>query len=162
MMAVFIGVDVGANGGIAIIDQNGAMLRATSMPETDQDLLDVLFWPSLEMPLLPVRAVLEKVHATPQMGVTSAFSFGGSYRACRMALTAARLPFTEVSPMKWQRRMECLTGGDKNISKARAQQLFPNVKVTHYIADALLLAEYCRLTQPEGTHGRNHSHDSPR
>jgi len=88
--------------------------------------------------------VLEKVHATPQMGVTSAFSFGGAYRACRMALTASQTPFDEISPFKWQRRLECLSGGDKNVTKARAQQLFPDVKVTHAIADALLLAEWGR------------------
>lgn len=40
--------------------------------------------------------------------------------------------------------MGCLTNGDKNITKQRAQQLFPSAKVTHKIADALLLAEYCR------------------
>jgi hypothetical protein len=148
MMSIFVGIDVGANGGFAFIDQHGVVLKAERMPATDQDILDILFWADREMPLVPRRAVLEKVHATPQMGVTSAFSFGGCYRACRMALTAARVPFTEVSPMKWQRLMECLSGGDKNITKARAQQLFPSIKVTHAIADSLLLAEYCRLTQP--------------
>lgn len=146
-MKLFLGVDVGVQGGIAIIDQNGAVLRAVKMPETDQEILDVLFWPVMEAPMCPCRAVIEKVHATPQMGVTSAFSFGGSYRACRMALTAAKVPFDEVSPFKWQRRLECLSGGDKNVTKARAQQVFPGVKVTHAIADALLLAEFCRLTQ---------------
>jgi hypothetical protein len=39
--------------------------------------------------------------------------------------------------------MARLTKGDKHISKQRAQQLFPSAKVTHAIADALLLAEYC-------------------
>ena len=143
-MSVFVGVDVGAAGGIAVIDQHGRVLKAVKMPSTDQDLLDILCWPTREMPLVPCRAMLEKVHATPQMGVVSAFTFGGSYRACRMALTAARLPFDEVSPMKWQHKLECLSGGDKNLLKQRAQQLFPDEVVTLYIADALLLAEYCR------------------
>lgn len=43
--------------------------------------------------------------------------------------------------------MGCLTKGDKNISKARAQQLFPTAKITHATADALLLAEW-RRKQP--------------
>jgi hypothetical protein len=139
----FIGVDVGVGGGIAIIDNHGTALRAVKMPETDADLLAVF----LPMPPVDARAVLEKVHSSPQMGVVSAFSFGGSYRACRMALTASGIPFDEVTPFKWQRRMECLSAGDKNVTKARAQQLFPAVKVTHAIADALLLAEFCRRTQ---------------
>jgi hypothetical protein len=40
--------------------------------------------------------------------------------------------------------MSCLTKGDKNVTKSRAQELFPEVKVTHAIADALLIAEYGR------------------
>jgi hypothetical protein len=147
---VFVGIDVGKDGGIAIINEQGVVLRAGRMPETDADLLAAIFWVQMEMPLIPCRALLEKVHASPQMGVTSAFTFGGWYRACRMALTAAKIPFDEVSPMRWQRRLECLSGGDKNVTKARAQQLFPAVKVTHYIADALLLAEFARRLRTDG------------
>jgi len=40
--------------------------------------------------------------------------------------------------------MGCLTKGDKNVSKRRAQELFPALKVTHAIADALLIAEFAR------------------
>ena len=53
-------------------------------------------------------------------------------------------PFDRVLPQTWQGKMGCRTGGDKNISKAAAQRLFPKVTVTHAIADALLLAEYAR------------------
>lgn len=54
------------------------------------------------------------------------------------------IPFDEVAPVKWQTAMQCRTGGDKNISKRRASELFPGVRLTHAIADALLLAEYAR------------------
>jgi hypothetical protein len=37
-----------------------------------------------------------------------------------------------------------MSKGDKNVTKRRAQQLFPQLKVTHAIADALLIAEYGR------------------
>jgi hypothetical protein len=57
---------------------------------------------------------------------------------------AAGIPYDLVLPVKWQTAMSCRTKGDKNVSKARAQQLFPDVKVTHAIADALLIAEFCR------------------
>ena len=138
----FIGVDVGLTGGIAMIDETGSIVFALKMPATDADLLAV--FPPAEF---ECRAVLEKVRSSPQMGVVSAFTFGRSYGACRMALTAAGIPFDEVAPHVWQRKLECLSGGDKNITKARAQQLFPGVPVTHVTADALLLAEYCRRTQ---------------
>jgi hypothetical protein len=32
------------------------------------------------------------------------------------------------------------------VSKRKAQELFPGIKVTHAIADALLIAEYNRRT----------------
>jgi hypothetical protein len=59
-----------------------------------------------------------------------------------MALTAAGIPFTRVRPQIWQKELNCLTGGQKNITKQRAQELFPSIKVTHAIADALLIAKY--------------------
>jgi hypothetical protein len=40
--------------------------------------------------------------------------------------------------------MQCLTKGDKNVSKAAAQRLWPKLKITHANADALLIAEYGR------------------
>lgn len=138
----FIGVDVGVNGGIAMIDEYGMIEFAVKMPATDADVLAVF-------PPTPIeaRAVLEKVSSSPQMGVVSAFTFGRGYGACRMALTASGIPFDEVPPGTWQRKLECLSGGDKNVTKARAQQLFPGAAITHATADALLLAEYCRRTQ---------------
>jgi len=59
-----------------------------------------------------------------------------------MALTAAGIPFERVRPQVWQKELSCLTGGDKNVSKRRAQELFPHLKVIHATADALLIAHY--------------------
>jgi hypothetical protein len=42
----------------------------------------------------------------------------------------------------WQKSLGCLTHGDKNVSKAAAQRLFPGMKITHATADALLIAYY--------------------
>jgi len=41
----------------------------------------------------------------------------------------------------------CLSKGDKNVTKAKAQEQFPNIKVTHATADALLIALYGRGMQ---------------
>jgi hypothetical protein len=59
-----------------------------------------------------------------------------------MALTAAGIPFERVRPQKWQQAMGCMTKGDKNVSKRRAQELYPQLKITHATADALLIATY--------------------
>lgn len=141
---LYVGVDPGAGGGIAVVNEAGAAQQWTPMPETERDVLD---WLQLHVGAEGDgrhRAVLEKVSATPQMGVSSAFSFGRNVGGLRMALVAASLPFDEVPAVRWQKALGCRSGGDKNVTKRRAQELFPSVKVTHAVADALLLAEYCR------------------
>jgi len=149
----YIGVDPGASGGIAALSHDGAIHEAVSTPESYRDILDLL-----RSFGSPSRAMLERVSASPQMGVVSAFKFGKGYGALVMALVAADISFDYVSPQKWQTELGCRTGGGKigerdntaakNKTKNRAQELFPQlldgVKITHYTADALLIAEYCR------------------
>ena len=72
------------------------------------------------------------------------FTFGGSFRSLKVHLQWAGIPFDEVTPRKWQKALGCASGGDKKVTKARAQELFPTVRMTHAIADAYLIAEYCR------------------
>ena len=142
-MKAYIGIDPGKSGGIAII-ADGCEPWAVKMPETERDIYDTIralrSWSDRD-----AVALIERVHSSPQMGVVSAFTFGSGYGALRMALIAAEIPFTEVTPAVWQKTQGCRTNGDKNISKARAQQLFPTLKITHATADALLIARHCQL-----------------
>jgi len=145
----YLGIDPGLSGGIAYVDDAGGA-NAWKMPATEREILDLLIWLSDG---IETTAMLERVGATPQMGVVSAFTFGKGYGGLLMALTAAGIPFDQVAPIKWQNVMEVRTPKDrraelghkdKNINKRRAEQLFPKIKVTHAIADALLLASYAR------------------
>jgi hypothetical protein len=140
---ITIGVDPGANGAIAWIDERGKSC-VEKMPDTLQDLWELVVSISLNAGTggLGVRAYLEAVSSSPQMGVVSAFSFGRGYGNLEMALTAAGIPFERVRPQVWQKAMGCMTKGDKNISKQKAQELFPDKKVIHATADALLIALY--------------------
>lgn len=138
----YIGCDPGKSGGIAIITA-GITPATFKMPETERDLLDLVKslsrWHDC-----PVIAAVEVVHAMPGQGVTSMFTFGRGYGALRMALHAAEISFRDVTPQAWQKALGCRTAGNKNVSKAKAQQLFPTIKVTHANADALLIAEWLR------------------
>ena len=138
----FIGIDPGVSGGIAVVSDTGTLLSVSKMPETERDLYEHLG--ALSFFAGGLKATLEYVRAMPKMGAASMFQFGRGYGAIRMALVARDIPFDEATPLKWQNAMGCLTHGDKNISKRRAQELFPGVKVTHANADALLIAEYAR------------------
>ena len=86
----------------------------------------------------------EKVGYMPTDGGKGAFTFGSINGLLRGALLARGVWPRYVAPMTWQAAMECLSGGSKNVTKLRAQQLFPKEKVTHGSADALLIAEYGR------------------
>lgn len=90
--------------------------------------------------------MLENVHSMPKMGIQTVFVFGQGFGFLRGLLTANEIPFELVAPHKWQKDMGCLTKGDKKISRAAAQRLYPAVKITHAIADALLISEHCRRT----------------
>src|SRR4030095_7813248 len=125
MTYLFIGVDPGANGGIAIITERGEVVKCDPMPDTDQDIRDLLLWPMQQMPLIPVRAMVERVRSSPQLGVVRGSTFGGSYRALKMALTCCGIPYDEITPFKWQRRLECISEGNKRVLYARPQTNFP-------------------------------------
>lgn len=142
-MSTIIGIDPGANGAIAWITNGKPCVE--KMPDTLQDLWEL--FGSITHSLMPVderyfKAYIEQISSSPQMGVVSAFSFGRGYGNLEMALTAAGIPFERVRPQVWQKALGCMTKGDKNITKRKAQELFPSLKITHATADALLIAEY--------------------
>jgi hypothetical protein len=145
-MKTIIGIDPGANGAIAWITDGKPCVE--KMPETLQDLWEIFEsithkeWVIGSHP--DCKAYIEAVHSSPQMGVKSAFTFGQGFGRLEMALTAAGIPFERVSPQRWQKELGCRTGGDKNVSKRKAQELFPAMKCTHATSDALLIAEYGR------------------
>lgn len=152
----YIGIDPGSNGGIAwITDGNPCVER---MPDTIKDLFDLIKSISFSCDG-KAKAYLEQVSSglfggppddgkkpRARMGSKSAFTFGQGFGHLEMALTATRIPFVRIRPQEWQKAMKCMTGGDKNVSKRRAQELFPDIKVTHAKADALLIAEYARIS----------------
>ena len=148
---IAIGIDPGVNGGIVALRDDGSIIFAEKMPETDRGILDLLRRIDDRHGAEPVRAVLENVHSMPKQGIVSAFTFGQGFGGLRMALAACEIPYDLVVPRKWQPLVGVLypkravgESRDKNVSKVRAQQLFPSIKVTHAIADALLIAEACR------------------
>lgn len=138
---IFLGIDPGQSGGISA--HHGSQVMAFGFTnKTPMDIYKII-------KLLRVKncvAMIEKVHSMPKQGVASSFTFGKGYGFLLGCLTALEIPFEYVSPQKWQKYLGCLTKGDKNISKQKAQELFPSLKITHAIADALLIGEYLKRT----------------
>lgn len=140
---IFYGLDPGASGGIACLGDGDQFVGPPLLKLKNATYHDVAAWfayTNVDQPY----AVIEQVHSMPKDGVSSAFKFGQSYGSLLGILAALAIPHALVTPRKWQSAMGCLSGGDKNVTRAKAQQLFPECKVTHAVADSLLLAAYCR------------------
>ena len=153
----YLGIDPGMGGGLATISDGSSTLipvDASPMPKTERDI-----WNWICQTSHAQVAMIEKVQGyigNAQPG-SAMFKFGMSYGGLRMALIAASIPFEEVTPQKWQkalgiapRKKNESKGQFKNRLKAKAQQLYPNEKVTLATADALLIATYCKRKH-EGT-----------
>lgn len=143
---IILGIDPGMSGGIASLVESDHRWNAAAvgMLSTERDIADYFWKLYMDGQEGGIFAFIERVHAMPKQGVSSTFKFGTNYGFLRGCLVTTGIPFEEVTPQGWQKLMGCMTGGDKNISKAKAQQLFPELKITHAIADALLIAEYGR------------------
>ena len=149
----YLGIDPGKSGGLAVVTDapNGDGAWAVSMPATDRDIWE-FFEKVLELPC--IVATLEKVASRPGQGVRSMFTFGENYGLLRGMLTASNIRFSLVTPRSWQKELGISPRDKKRETptqfktrlKGEAQRLFPKLKVTKSIADALLIAEYTRRT----------------
>lgn len=137
---IFLGIDPGKSGGVSRHD--GKHVEAAGFTNcTPYDIYEIIKGYSSD-----AVALIEKVHSMPKQGVKSSFTFGKGYGFLIGCLTALEIPFEYVTPLTWQRYLKCKTGGNKNVSKQKAQELFPTMKITHAIADALLIGEYYKRT----------------
>lgn len=137
---LIIGIDPGESGGLAWHTDGG--MDCCKMPVTERDVWQQL--KDVTYNAAAIKAYIESVHSMPGQGVSSSFKFGRNYGFLRGCLIALEIPFEDVTPVKWQSSLGCRTKGDKNVSKSRAQQLWPGIKITHAVADAMLIAEYGR------------------
>ena len=152
MTQTILAIDPGSSGGFAWMDENGTYaFRFGNLTEA-----------SIAGELRAFTqgnntfAYIEQVGACGggkegrRQGANSMFTFGQNYGFLRGLLIGMMIPFEEVRPQKWLPAMGLRGIKDetqtqkKNRHKAKAEQLFPHIKCTHAIADALLLCEYAR------------------
>ena len=137
--ALFLGIDPGRNGAVGWWIPERDAAGVFSLPRSAVDIAAMLralkkdSW---------CKAVVEKHVNAQRYGVPlpRAFEFGRNVGIVQGIIAAVGIPTQELLPVKWQRLAGCQTHGDKKISRAKAQQLFPGVHVTLETADALVLA----------------------
>jgi crossover junction endodeoxyribonuclease RuvC len=148
MKNIYVGIDPGADGGIAYIDSDGAHTYTYS----DEQLIAILRM--VDEIYRPGEAVacLEKVGAMPKQGLSSTFKFGKSAGFIEGVLQAFDIPYQMITPQVWKKAFS-LIKKDKKESCSVCRKLFPNVNLkrtdryTTYhdgMAEALLMAEYAR------------------
>lgn len=167
---IYIGIDVGLNGGIAGLRQRpdgvtlellapaptldtgkGGTMHRQQMYRILKRLRDMTGTP---ISGYSVRAFIEKAHSMPKQGTASTFSFGKGFGEWLGILTALEIPTEEVTAQRWKK--EILAGmrkNEKDSSIKKAQELYPQAnllatersRVPHDgMAEALLIAEYNR------------------
>lgn len=148
---IYIGVDPGKKGGVAVIDGDGVEVYAWD----DQTFVNVM---AATMNKGKCIAAVEKVGAMPGQGVSSMFSFGQSFGFILGVLTAFGIGYQLVPPTLWKREFGLLHT-EKQASVDVAKRLFPGVsllptercrKESDGMSDSLLLAEYARRKFGEG------------
>lgn len=149
-MNIYIGIDPGESGGMVALNQDGVVLSQCRFTNhTKQEISDTLRGLTLDIFDNDniVKCYFEKVHSMPKQGVSSTFKFGFNAGFIDGLLVAHRIPYEEVTPQKWQAYLSCRSKGDKKMLQQKAQQLFPQHKITKDIADAFLIAEYGRRVE---------------
>ena len=151
-----IGIDPGLTGALAVINgelayildtPSGKVNGKTAYFEAEMgDLLDGI----VDANRSDFHVFIERQQAMKGQGVSSTFRTGYGYGLWRGLIAGLNLQLTEVSPASWKKAVGLPTGSDKNASRKRAQELFPQLTrdlarvKDHGRADALLIAEHGR------------------
>lgn len=131
-MSFIIGVDPGASGAIAILEDNGQLVQVFDMPSVELQVRGKAkrrVAPEMlasELRLYNVQgtvAVVEQVSAMPGQGVSSMFAFGQAYGLVLGVLAGLWIPTSTVTPSAWKKALKLNTG--KDAARAKAAQLWP-------------------------------------
>jgi hypothetical protein len=159
-VSAVIGIDPGLNGALAFLEPNGLRVEVVPIPIVTEGVgkgarRRVDLWRLAEI-LQNMRnagasaAWVEKVTSQPTDGHVGAFTFGWGAGVISMGLACAKIRTFYVSPITWKRSFKL--GKDKDLSRLRASQLFPEDayfwpnKGDHDKAEAALIARFGRAT----------------
>ena len=90
---------------------------------------------------------VEHVWSFPGDGRVGAFRFGYNYGLWKGIAGANKVDVYNISPRKWQGSLDApnLQGRDrKKWLKEYAETLYPNIKITFNVSDAILIANYAK------------------
>lgn len=177
MKFALMAIDPGWSGGLAALfcDGREEEIVVAAMPDTAKGIWDLVSdWESRAAVCCGgnISAGIERVAPRSSQGVKSVWTFSQNYAMVQMALTAAGIErYDLIESTAWQKRLDCkfkppklvrlMSKAElgkwrtlkKNLTKQRAQDFYPEFKITHAVAEALLMLEYKRLTSRWKTPG---------
>lgn len=133
-MSFIIGIDPGANGAVAILDnKTGDLVQVFDMPNVEitiggknkKRVAPYLLAEELRLyNVHGTRAIVENVSAMPGQGVTSMFAFGHAFGLALGVLAGMGITADLVTPAKWKRDLKVNPGKDG--SRLLAMTLWPD------------------------------------
>lgn len=144
---IYIGIDPGAKGAMALLDDNARLPEIIPFNKEEYiDRLRLLFYEEAEC-----ICCIESVHALPRQGVASTWAFGQSYGWLLGMLDTLCIPYQPITPQKWKK--EFGLNSDKAKSVEVCKQLFPGIKLLRTersrkeddgLAEAVLMSLYAK------------------
>lgn len=170
MKKYYLGIDLGLQGYISIIDNNGKLILSEFIPtikvligkkmrnQYDITSINEMFklWIS---DFNIIKAGIERLRAIPNQSSQTGFSLGGSTMLFKTLFTVHKIPFVEIEARSWQKEIFTNLGVqyDKSTTKEAsilaAKQLFPGFSFKrterckvddHNMTDSACIAEYIR------------------
>lgn len=147
---MYIGIDPGNYGAIAVFTKKGKVIRIIDMPTQQKwtgkgiqvsapGLLAELFNINIK------KAYVERVHSMPKSGGVAAFTFGRGLGVIEGVLAALGIPVVFVTPSAWKKRAG-LAGKTKGAAVTLALQRHPyaasKIGTSHDRAESILIADF--------------------
>lgn len=154
-----IGIDVGANGGIAIYIPN-TPIKTVKMPKDIRDLRDLLqYYADTYKPIIFLEKVTMRTDDLDMSQTDRKKAMGkifriqnmlANYEALKTIIEAVEIPYVLIHPFSWQTKLKLRIKGvkeekadRKNRYKEKASELY-GVKATLWNADAILICHFGR------------------
>jgi crossover junction endodeoxyribonuclease RuvC len=147
-----LGIDPGIRGALAIVEiANGVMPQLIDVLDVPvigagakERVNSMLVWDWLAQHVFE-HALIERAGSMPGQGIASTFKFARAVGALETVIACRDIPYSIIEPAVWK-KFHHLRGVDKEASRQRALQLFPNArtwfarKLDHQRAEAALIA----------------------
>ena len=127
-----IGIDIGLEGAIAVLDMEGILLAVEDMPTlTDgtakRRTINSILLAALLREHGPIHhAFVEFVSARPGEGAVGAFAFGRGRGIIEGVLGSLAIPMTLLTPACWKRVVGLAPGTNKDASRSMAIARWPD------------------------------------